>query len=92
MMIHCQKRRGFVKITGNNWKLRLFILLVIPVVSRDFDKPAAFFGSTGFFILEKKDTKKNNGRDILFAISSMLDTNLFVSIKHFFRVLHILLN
>jgi hypothetical protein len=44
----CQKRRGhqkrrrLVKITRNNWKPILFKILLFPVVSRDFEKPAAF--------------------------------------------------
>jgi hypothetical protein len=39
-----QKHRGLVKITRINWTLRLFMLR-FPVVSRDFDKPAAFLAA-----------------------------------------------
>jgi hypothetical protein len=42
-----QKRGGLVKITRNNWKPRLFILR-FPVVSRDFDEPAAFLVPAAF--------------------------------------------
>jgi hypothetical protein len=42
-----QKRRGLVKITRNNWKPKNDKSRC-PVVSRDFDKPAAFLVPAAF--------------------------------------------
>jgi hypothetical protein len=43
-----QKRRGLIKITRNNWKQKTEQSR-FPVVSRDFDKPAAFLAALGPF-------------------------------------------
>jgi hypothetical protein len=45
---YCQKRCGLLKITRNNWKQKNFKQYRFPVVSRDFDKPAAFLVPTAF--------------------------------------------
>jgi hypothetical protein len=44
----CQKRRGLVKITRNNWKPKNE-QPQFPVVSRDFDKPGCVFGARSVF-------------------------------------------